>query len=247
MGLQPSYLDYIQECVNATIGDLAGKYMLELGDQAIKNEGIPELTGKKYYQNRGVLHTSFDLNGREGAIRVDLSEPICNEEWLNAFDIVTNAGTTEHVEPFESQYVCFLNVHNCLKQGGVAIHILPDAVELEERGAWRDHCNYYFTHDFFALLAELNGYTLVSSKVINGSRCVCLQKNSDTPFTAEKETLLAAIVRNEECGTTVYLGINDNPRFRPLKRMYISFRDIGRPVRRYLSRRIRLFLRRMLT
>ena len=33
MGLQIEYLDYIQESVDATIGDLAGKRMLALGDR----------------------------------------------------------------------------------------------------------------------------------------------------------------------------------------------------------------------
>ena len=32
MGLQPSYLDYIEECVSSQLGDLAGLRMLELGD-----------------------------------------------------------------------------------------------------------------------------------------------------------------------------------------------------------------------
>jgi hypothetical protein len=229
MGLEREYLDYIQECVDATTDGLAGKHMLELGNQSITNEQIPEPTGKAYFKNRGVQHTSFDLNGRDGARRVDLSEPIRKSKWLNAFDIVTNAGTSEHVEPFETQYTCFMNIHDCLKQKGIAIHIVPDAIELEERGYWKDHCNNYYTHDFFARLAELNGYTLVSSKVINGNRCACVQKNTDAPFTGEKEALLDKIVRKE--GGMIYSGINDDPRFRVFKRFYSRLPDPMRPVR----------------
>ena len=50
MGLRNSFLDYIQECVNAALGDLASKRMLELGDQEIHANRIPELTGKEYYK-----------------------------------------------------------------------------------------------------------------------------------------------------------------------------------------------------
>ncbi len=198
MGLTRSYLDYIEECVDHALGDLAGKRMLELGDQIIgKSEPISESTGKEYFENRGVFHTSFDLNGKHGALRVDLSKPIRNSEWLGTFDIVTNAGTSEHVEPFRSQYECFMNIQNCLRQGGIAVHLVPDIVELEQRGRWKNHCNYYYSHDFFALLANLNGYDLLSSKVINGLRCVCLRKNAEVPFTRNRDAVLAAIARRK--------------------------------------------------
>ena len=54
MALRNIYLNYIQTCVDVTLGELAGKRMLELGDQIIKADSIPETTGKDYYSNRGV-------------------------------------------------------------------------------------------------------------------------------------------------------------------------------------------------
>src|SRR5579871_1806814 len=107
MGLQPPYLKYIEDSAR-TIAGLDGKRMLEFGDQIIAS-GIFPKTAKKYFERRGVAHTSFDLNGKRGSIQVDLGEPFHNPEWLDAFDIVTNAGTSEHVEPFERQYVVFMN------------------------------------------------------------------------------------------------------------------------------------------
>ena len=198
MGLVKSYIDFIENGVQIALGELAGKRMLELGDQVIgDSEPFSEKTGKEYFENRGMLHTSFDLNGKHGALWVDLSRPIRNPKWLGAFDIVTNSGTSEHVEPFASQYECFMNIHNCLRQGGIAIHIVPDIVELEERGHWKNHCNYYYSQEFFALLADLNGYDLLSSKVIDGLRCVCLQKSSDIPFTQDRDSVLAAIAQRK--------------------------------------------------
>jgi len=218
MGLQPGYLDYIQECVISELGDMAGKRMLELGDQTIGAEGIPEQTGKEYYENRGVQHTSFDLNAKHGALPVDLAQPIRDPQWLGAFDIITNSGTSEHVEPLEAQYECFMNIHDCLKVGGIAIHLVPDFDELEQRGRWESHCNNYYTHGFFALLAELNGYALVSSKVINGLRCTCTRKTTAAAFTENRDALLAEIGRRT--GGVVYSGINTHPLLSPFARLY---------------------------
>lgn len=97
--MNPTYLDFIQKCIDSTLGELAGKRMLELGDQVIRGSLGPERTGKEHFETRGVLHTSFEMNGEHGALNVDLSKPITNPEWLNAFDIVANTGTFEHVEP----------------------------------------------------------------------------------------------------------------------------------------------------
>ncbi|HSR56104.1 MAG TPA: hypothetical protein VLN73_07665, partial [Alphaproteobacteria bacterium] len=130
----------------------------------------------------------------------------------------TNSGTTEHVEPFEAQYTCFMNIHDCLKTGGISIHLVPDLDELEQRGWWKNHSNNYYTHAFFAGLAELNGYTLVSSKVINGLRSACLRKNSDAPFTEDREAVLEHIGRRT--GGVVYSGINTHPLLSPFMSLY---------------------------
>lgn len=218
MGLQPAYLEYIDTCAVTELGGLEGKRMLELGDQVINNQAIAETTGKEYYENRGVAHVSFDLNGQHGALAVDLARPIADAEWRGAFDIVTNSGTTEHVEPLEAQHTCFMNIHDCLKVGGISVHLVPDLDELEQRGRWKNHCNNYYTAGFFDTLAALNDYTVVSNTVINGLRAACLRKNSDTPFTENREALLDGIGRRS--GGVVYAGINTHPLISPFARLY---------------------------
>jgi hypothetical protein len=229
MGLQSEYLALIEESATSELGGLADKRMLELGDQQINADGIPERSGKAYYENRGVQHTSFDLNGKHGALRIDLAQPIEDPQWHGAFDIVTNVGTSEHVEPFEAQHACFMNIHDCLKVGGIAVHLVPDLDELERHGRWANHCNYYYTDGFFEKLAELNGYTLVSSKVINGLRCACVRKTSDAPFTENREELLAEI--SLRTGGKVYSGINSSRLLGPLPR---ALRGVSIFVRRRL-------------
>jgi hypothetical protein len=57
--------------------------------------------------------------------------------------IITNIGTTEHVELEDGQFNCWKNLNQWLNVGGIMIHELPEA------GSWEGHCRYYTTRDFF--------------------------------------------------------------------------------------------------
>lgn len=206
MGLKKDYLDYISESIVSTLGDMRGKRMLELGDQEMNDSTIAEKTGKEYFEKRGVVHTSFDLNGLHGALKVNLARPIENPAWQGHFDIVTNSGTSQHVEPTKAQYVCFMNMHKLLQVGGVAVHLVPDILELKTKGSWKTLCNNYYSREFFEMLAEENGYSLISTRVIDGNICACLQKQSDAPFMKNRAALLRHIHR--EKGGIIYPGIN---------------------------------------
>ncbi len=210
MGIGPHLVAYIDRCARASIAEVAGKRMLELGNQRLRTADGQKTTGKAYFDRLGVTHTSFDLNGRDGAIAIDLGKPCTDDAWRNAFDIITNAGTTEHVEPHEAQYECFKNIHEWLKPGGVAVHMVPDADALQQRGAWRGHCCNYYTHAFFERLAEDSGYTLVQPNRILSLVCVGLKKDGDAPFACDRRTFLSGIKRVE--GGRVYRGINDGSR-----------------------------------
>lgn len=208
MGLRVDYLDYILESIFSTLGDMLGKTMLELGDQEIMGGGIVEKTGKEYFEKRGVLHTSIDLNGLHGAIKVDLAKPIKNPKWQNHFDIITNSGTSQHIEPKKAQYICFMNVHNLLKVGGIAVHLVPDHVEMKTTGRWKNIANNYYSSQFFEMLAESNDYRTISIKIIDGNICTCLQKQFDRPFMKDREKFLKYILR--EKGGMTYPGINES-------------------------------------
>ena len=208
MGLKKFYLDYILESITMSIGDLTGKKMLELGDQEVKGDSIPERTGKEYFENRGIFHTSVDLNGLHGAIKIDLSKPAKTPEWVSYFDIITNAGTSEHVEPKQGQFECFRNVHTWLKVGGIAIHVVPNVIDLEGEGLWNDHCNNYYSQSFFELLAKNNDYEIISLKTAGGLIYCCLLKKSDIPFMKDRRSFLRYIQRRR--GGIVYRGVNDS-------------------------------------
>lgn len=214
MGLRREYIEYIDDSIAGTLGGIQGKQFLELGNQRIRRgQGIRERTGKAYYTRLGAIHTSLDFNGKDGAVALDLSRLHDEPEWRGRFDIISNPGTTEHVEPFESQFECFANIHNWLRTGGIAIHIVPAAEELERGGRWKNHCNNYYSRAFFEALAAANGYELISAKVINQLWAACLRKNADRPFTDGRAAFLRHLTRRE--GGIEYRGIDDPGRRRP--------------------------------
>ncbi|MFC2157979.1 methyltransferase domain-containing protein [Acidobacteriota bacterium] len=165
MALRPAYLKFIHDCIDATLMDVDEKYILELGNQHIIhiNTDIKEKSGKAYFTNRGFFHTSIDLNKKDGALPLDLSQVHDIPEWYNRFDIITSSGTTEHVEPYEAQYECFTNLHNWLKPGGIIVHIVPRVEELETKGS----CNNYYSERFYQMLCEKKNNKLIAAEVIN--------------------------------------------------------------------------------
>jgi hypothetical protein len=156
--------------------------MLELGNQLIDGSK----TGKEYYISLGHQHTSVDLNGNNGSLKKDLRYPNEFIEWHNTFDIITNAGTTEHVEPVEYQYECFSILHDCLKVNGIQLHVVPCVEGLHDL-RWSKHCTIYYSMDFYKMLVEKNSYELIEMKLSeNNLLLVCLRKTLDRKFMTDK-------------------------------------------------------------
>ena len=237
MALRPAYLKFIHDCIDATLMDIDEKYMLELGNQHIIHieTDIKEKSGKAYFTNRGFHHTSIDLNKKDGAIPLDLSQLHDKPEWKNRFDIITNSGTTEHVEPHEAQYECFTNLHNWLKPGGIIVHIVPCIEELETKGSWNNHCNNYYSERFYQMLCEKSDYKLIASEVINDLRSTCLQKIHDRPFMESREDFLEFITKTSR--GIVYPGIND-----PSMSFFGRYIWRARDIIKIAFRRLKIFL-----
>ena len=199
MGLKVEYLQFIESSIDRVFSNNTNLKMLELGDQVIMNNpSTASKTGKEYFVNLGFEHTSVDINGMHGALIKNLTKQEEFDQWKNYFDIVTNSGTTEHIEPYESQYTCFNILHQCSKVGGLMIHLIPDKNCFEKYGAWSGHCNYYYSHDFFQTLADQCGYEILSSEVIDQLICVCLIKTKDIEFVIDKSLFLNNIYNNNQ-------------------------------------------------
>jgi hypothetical protein len=193
MGLRLSYINFINSGIEKVYGsNTKGLKMLELGDQVVKKKsGLSERTGKEYFTNLGYDHTSVDLNGNRGSLIKDLTKSTDFEEWTSYFDILTNSGTTEHVEPFDNQYDCFKILHDCVKIGGLMIHLIPD-IEPLDQGHFANHCNYYYSEKFFNDLALNCNYTILENTIMDNLRCAVLIKNSNN-FWQDKDSFLKNI------------------------------------------------------
>jgi len=122
---------------------LVGKKMLELGNK--KTGGVAATYKEWLSSNYDVDHTSVDINGLDGALKLDLREPLD----LGQFDMVTNFGTSEHVS---SQEPVWRNIHDACVVDGVMCGATPFP------GDWHWHGDWYPTMEFYEQLAELNSY-----------------------------------------------------------------------------------------
>ena len=189
MGLRKKFLDYFDKYIDEC-GHM-GTTMLELGDQVIDPDGPG--TGKSYYSNLGFEHISIDVNGENGSLIKDLRNPSEFSDWTNYFNVITNSGTTEHVEPVEFQYECFSIIHDCLKVNGIQLHLVP-GIESLNNGYFAGHCMTYYSVDFFKMLAENNSYKILNLDVLdNALVCAVLQKTNNQPFMTDRKQFMSKL------------------------------------------------------
>ena len=197
MGLRAPYLEFIEAAIEEAFGDARNLRMLELGDQVINDRSINEKTGKAYFTNRGFEHVSVDIKRHHDELILDLRKPEQFEDLVDSWDVITNSGTTEHVEPVETQYECFQIIHDCLKVGGIAVHLNPDAEARDNSGIWKDHCRIYYSKSFYEMLARECEYELLANTVINGLRCAAMKKTKEGPFMVDRADFLEQIAERE--------------------------------------------------
>jgi len=114
--------------------------MFEFGNQKMRCYEVKwDIPAKEYFQSLGIEHVSLDLNGKDGALKRNILDPVDD---LGEFDVVTNFGSSEHIDP-ESQPKVFEHLHQLCKTGGYMIHHVPEV------GSWKGHGKYYYTVDFF--------------------------------------------------------------------------------------------------
>ena len=135
--------------VRRWLDPLVGTTMLELGN---KTKG--KMVYKDVFESLGFGHVSVDLNGKNGALALDLRKPLN----LGTFDMVTNIGTSEHVSvnDYAGQAGCWRNIVEAMHVGSVLVSITP-RVGVEK---WKRHGRWYPTTEFFEGLAKLNGMTV---------------------------------------------------------------------------------------
>lgn len=100
---------------------------------------------------------SLDFNDIEGnSIVFDLNSEETPPELTEAFDVIHNGGTMEHVFHVPN---CLNNIHRMLKPSGRVIHLTPASNFLE-------HGFYSFSPCFFVDYYTKNGYDIASLKLL---------------------------------------------------------------------------------
>jgi len=177
--------------------------MFEFGNQwTTADFGVSSMPMKQYMAELGLKeHVSLDLNGRDGALKRDMAEDVTD---LGEFDIVTNFGSSEHVEPFEHQYHVFRNLHCLCRPGGFMIHHVP------LRGQWAAHCPVYYTRDFFWKLADRHDYRLLNYSDCDQHNLASLiyQRCSDVPFVPENLFPLSLLVWDNSTDYPKFEGVH---------------------------------------
>lgn len=148
MAIRSKTLKYIQDMIKKSGFKYHGLTMCELGNQIIHCRP-PFRTSKEYFESKGVKHISIDINGKDGALPLDLSTRIS----IGQFDVVTNLGTSEHVK---NEEMCFNNIDRFCRVGGIMIHVVP-----AEKNWIHHDCYRRYTTDFFKKLSKEKNYEIV--------------------------------------------------------------------------------------
>jgi hypothetical protein len=157
MGICEQLFEYEKQMLTLLGLNYGGLEWCELGNQWTYFEGKPFRPAKDMYLFLGVDHTSIDINGLDGSVKLDLDKPVPSK-FVDRFDIVTNYGTSEHVD---NQQQVFRNVDSMCKVGGAMIHVLPFI------GNWPDHCRYHYSYLFPYNLVKAGGYELHDVRFID--------------------------------------------------------------------------------
>jgi hypothetical protein len=103
---------------------------------------------KLLYEALGIKYHCIDVDGRTGTLVLDMNFDTTPDDHKNAYDLVTNHGTSEHIL---NQYNVFKMMHELAKPGAVFIHAVPFTVHLE-------HGFFNYQPNFFEALARYNSY-----------------------------------------------------------------------------------------
>jgi hypothetical protein len=182
------YTSFSVHVLEKIIAEFKPKSVLDYGAQNMYNQPVlPAPYAKDWYESKGIIYTAIDISGENGALPINLSEPIIHN--LLQFDLVVDCGTSEHCgvdgkhEP-RAFYNAVKNKHDLLKVGGIMFSENP------KTGNWPGHGFNYYSQLFYKQLAALNGYEILElgevaamGNVTDGWNIYCvLRKVSNNPF-----------------------------------------------------------------
>jgi Methyltransferase domain len=127
-----------------------GQAKVDLGSPSGADFAASAPSSRPFWASIGFEYATIDLDGRHGAIGLDLNTDQVPDKLRQQFDLVINTGTTEHVA---NQAQAFRIIHDLTRIGGVMFHEVP-------AGSW-NHGLFNYTPKFFLLLHKQNDYEQV--------------------------------------------------------------------------------------
>jgi len=118
---------------------------------SLASGGTNEVFAGEVFEAAGMIYESIDIAKGYKTTVIDLNRETLPASFVNAFDLVLNFGTTEHII---NQMNSFRVIHAAATKGGHIYHQLPAV-------GFVDHGYYCYTGRFFFDLASYNGYEIV--------------------------------------------------------------------------------------
>ncbi len=195
------YTQFTVDQLEEIISNHSPKTILDFGAQNMYNQPeLPAPYAKEWYENeKKMKYVSIDINNEHGAIAVDLSKPLLDqtkldERLIDQYDLVVDAGTTEHVgvdgkHDTEAFYNAWKTKYDLCKNGGIIYSENP------KTGSWPCHGFNYHTLEFYHQLGIALGCQILSlgehaacHNIIDGWNIYCsFIKPTATPFISLEE------------------------------------------------------------
>lgn len=170
-------------------------YIIDLGAQNDYSYSfLPAPYISQWYKEKGIYwYSCIDLNGENFADPLDLSVVFQIDQYKSKFDLVVDAGTSEHVGNdgvfgWEAIYNCWLNKHNLLKNGGIMYNENPLT------GNWPGHGFNYYTPNFYYQLFSATDYQAIDlgqhpamGNNTDGWNVYCIMKKHSEKFPSLEE------------------------------------------------------------
>ena len=186
------YTNETLQRVEYAIANYNIKTIVDFGAQNNYSVPLPAPYMKDWYLERGIEYVAIDISGENDSMIVDLAYPM--EQNIGEFDLLVDAGTSEHVgidgkHAVSAIYNCWKTKHDLLKAGGIMINENP------KTGNWPGHGFNYYTTEFYHNLCVACGYRMIElgehaamGNITDGWNVHCVfQKMDNKPFISIEE------------------------------------------------------------
>ena len=181
-------------------------------------EQLPDASpsSRTFWESLGYEYTAFEFEGHRNVERLDLNRDLVPRRLRSSFDLLVNAGTTEHVA---NQDNAFRVIHDLTKPGGLMIHDVP-------AGGMMTHGLFGYNMQFFWVLCRENDYEVLDLGLVHcGSAPIhvdVVTTNTQTARLAAHSDPRYSLPINSELAVPIFMiraalrKANDRPYCTPL-------------------------------